>query len=178
MFSRKNDKKPVKKTGAISSERKRRSSGTQPARTVSESARRSQPSQGKGVQAAMAESGIEDVAACHHDLTQPSRTLEMCGHHAMGLKALPCLGNVPHTCGQGSQSCAEPPRYQQCHEHGKANNEDVPPRVNVCVLEVGDPRAHSHGVGYTKHPSCEGQESGSARQAAGAAARGRARYPP
>lgn len=87
----------------------------------------SQPSQGKGVRAAVAESVIEEVAACYHELTQPCRTLEMCSHHAMGLKALPWLGNVPHTCGQGSQSRAEPPRYQQCHEHGKANNEDVPP---------------------------------------------------
>lgn len=43
------------------------------------------PTQGKGAGAAMAESGIGEGAACYHEPTQPPRTLEMCGHHAMGL---------------------------------------------------------------------------------------------
>lgn len=125
----------------------------------------------------MADPGVGERAACCREPTQTSRTSETCGHHAMGPKALPCLGNVPATCGQVSRTRAEPPRHQQRHEHGEADDEDVPPRVDVCVLEVGDPRAHSHSIGDTEHPSCEEQESGSARQAAGTAVQGKGRLP-
>jgi len=99
----------------------------------------------------------------------------MHGHHATGPKALPYPENIPTTCGQVSWSCAKPPWHQQCHEHGEANDEDVPPRVDVRILEVGDPRAHGHGIGDAEQPPCEGQESGSAGQAAGTAVQGKGR---
>lgn len=75
----------------------------------------------------MADPGVGEGAACCHELTQLPGTLEKCGHPATGPEALPALGNVPATCGQVSQSCAKPPRHQKRHEHGKANDEDVPP---------------------------------------------------
>lgn len=69
---------------------------------------------------------------------------------------MPSLGNAPNTCGQVCRGRAEPPRHQQRHEHGKADDEDVPPGVDVGVLEVGDPRAHGHCVGDAEHPTCTG----------------------
>lgn len=177
VFSRENDKKPVKKTGTMSRERKKRSRGTQPAGTAPESPWISQPSSTEGAGAAAADPGVGEGVACCCEPPQPPRTSETCGDHATGPEALLCPGNVPATCGQVSWSRAEPPWHQQCHEHSEADNEDVPPRVNVRVLEVGDPRAHGHGVGDTEHPPCEGQESSSARQAAGTAVQGKGRVP-
>lgn len=94
VFSRKNDKKPVKKTGTMSRERKMRSRGTHPAGTVPESPGTSQPSSGKGAGASAAGPGVGEGAACCPEPLQPPRTSEVCGHRATGKLGV-ALGTSP-----------------------------------------------------------------------------------
>lgn len=58
------------------------------------------------------------------------------------------------TCAQQDRGFPKPSRQQQGHEDGEANNEDVPPRVNVSQVEAGESSRQNHGLGHPKHPTC------------------------